>query len=194
MNPVAKLLHIVHWPLILLSFLALAILGLFVVPCALLFKADMKTFPIWGNREEGYPDWFDRYVQDFWYKKIFPRWWWFCIRNSVNNIRYLFNDTKPFKTDGWQEDVMEAHTLIAAGVTKATRWRYRTFVAGYRKVWLTTYKKDKLRILASIFKLRKVYIPAGTYYGEFWIGWKVGSSVPGMGFTSQFRRNVEIGK
>jgi hypothetical protein len=201
MNPLVKLLHIVQWiavfflfffPLFLVKLVllvhpffdmswlqaflpvGLVFLGAFlVVPLALLFKADMKKLPIWGNREEGYPDWFDRYVQAYWYKKIFPRWWWFCIRNSTNNFRYLFDDTKPFKTIGWQDDVMEAHTLIAAGVKSASRWRYRGLLAGYRKVWLND---------------------DGETYGELWVGWKVGSKVPGLGFTTQLRRKATIGQ
>lgn len=195
MNPITKLFHIAQWavlillklfPLILIwpfvdltwwqAFLPVGLvpLGAFVVvPLALLFKADMRTLPIYGNKEEGYPKWFDSYVQDFWYKKIFPRWWWFSIRNATNNIRYLFDDTKPFKTIGWQGEVMEAHTLIAAGVKSASRWRYRGLMAGYRKVWLN---KD------------------GETYGEMWFGWKVGSKVPGLGFTTQVRLKAKIGQ
>ena len=90
MNLVVKLLHIIQWTAIILLFVfplvliwpfvdltwwqaflpvGLMPLGAFIVPLALLFKADMKTFPLYGNKEEGYPEWFDRYVQNFWYKK-----------------------------------------------------------------------------------------------------------------------------
>jgi len=200
MNPLVKLLHIVQWAIVfLLQWFPLVLvwlvnfvypvadltwwqvilpvgvvpLGLVIVPFALLFNANMKTFPIYGNREEGYPDWFDDYAQKYWYKKLWPRWWWFTIRNSVNNLRYLFDDSKPFKTIGWQDEVMEAHTLIAAGVKSASRWRYRGLMAGYRKVWLN---KD------------------GETYGEMWFGWKVGSRVPGLGFTTQLRLKADIGQ
>ena len=193
MNPIVKLLHIIQWAIIILlfvfpliiiwPFVDLAIwqaflpvglipLGAFIViPLALLFKVDMTTLPIYGNEEEGYPEWFDRYVQKFWYKKIFPRWWWFSIRNPLNNMRFLFDDDKDFDRYGWQEDSMEAHDLIAAGVTSASLWRRRGLLAGYRRVWLND---------------------DGTY-SEIWFGWKVGSIVPGLGFATQVRLKREIG-
>jgi len=200
MNPITKLFHIVQWVVVfLLMFFPLVLvwlanfvwpiadltwwqvilpvgvvpLGMVIVPFALLFGANMMTFPIYGNREEGYPEWFDDYVQKYWYKKIFPRWWWFCIRNAANNLRFLFDDSKPFKTVGWQEEVMEAGTLISAGVKSASRWRYRGLMAGYRRIWLN---KD------------------GETYGELWVGWKVGSRVPGLGFTTQLRLKAKIGQ
>jgi hypothetical protein len=142
-----------------------------VIPLALLFKADMKTFPLYGNKEEGYPEWFDRYVQNFWYKKLFPRWWWYSIRNPLNNMRFLFDDDKEFKIEGWQEQSMEAHNLIIAGVTSATRWSYRGGMAGWRRVWLNGDDK----------------------YSEVWFGWKVGSTVPGLGFATQVRLKRDIG-
>ena len=46
------------------------------------------------------------------------------------------------------------------------RWK-----AGYRRVWLN---KD------------------GTY-GEIWLGWKLGSPVPGLGFTTQIRLKQAVG-
>ena len=74
MNPLKKLFYIISWiPVFLVDFFPLLIikpfvgitwaqaflpvglvfLGAFlVVPLALLFKADMRTFPIWGNRED----------------------------------------------------------------------------------------------------------------------------------------------
>ena len=179
-----KLLYILAWiPPLILKFV-LAVLGLFLIPIFLKLNVNMKKLPIWGNREEGPPEWF--LIDHSVYR-------WYAIRNPVNNTRYWFSDEGPFKTEGWQRESMEAHDLIANNVKEASRWCYRGWFAGYRKVWLTTYKKDKLLIMKSILKRKKVYLLAGTYYGEFWIGWKVGSHVPGLGFTLQWRRNREIG-
>lgn len=188
MNSIIKLLHIIQWIIVITITIPLMVLGAFVViPLALLFKADMRTLPIWGNREEGYPAWFDKYVQDYWYKKIFPRWWWFSIRNSLNNVRFLFDDSKPFKVEGWQKPSMEAHDLIAANVRSASRWSYRGITAGWRRVWLTTVETD-------IKFFWYILVPAGEYYSELWFGWKVGSTVEGLDITSQVRLYVEIGK
>ena len=191
MNPIVKLLHIAQWaiviliqtfPLLLLKpFVAISwglafapigflFLGAIIVPFALLFKADMKTFPLYGNQEEGCPDWWLKMDKPA-IKDVFPRWWWFVIRNPLNNLRYLFDDSKPFTKYGWQPEKLEATDLIAAGVTSATLWRCRGMMAGYRRVWLN---KD------------------GTY-GEMWFGWKVGSVVPGLGFATSFRPKNEIG-
>lgn len=194
MNPVVKLLHIVQWAAIILLMLPFMALGGFIViPLALLFKIDMKELWLWGNREEGYPARFDRYVQDFWYKKIFPQWWWYTVRNPLNNMRFMFDDDAPFDIDGWEPQSMEAHDLIIADIESTSRWSYRGAMAGYRRVWLTVQKKDKLLLIKSLFKLRRVYRSAGIYYGEFWIGWKVGSIVPGLGFATQLRLKREIG-
>ena len=131
----------------------------------------MKKLPIWGNKEEGYPDWFDRYVQKFWYKKIFPQWWWYVVRNPLNNMRFLFDDSKEYTVVGWQQPSMEAHDLIDADLLVASRWSHRGAMAGYRRVWLN----------------------ADGTYSEIWFGWKVGSTVPGLGFATQVRLHREIG-
>lgn len=188
MNLLTKFLHMIQWFVVILITIPFILLGaLVVIPLALLFKADMRTLPIWGNREEGYPAWFDVYVQDYWYKKIFPRWWWFSFRNSLNNARFFFDDSKPYDVDGWQPASMEAHDLMIANIRSASRWSYRGITAGWRRVWLTTVKKD--------IKLYKwVLVSAGEYYNELWFGWKVGSSVPGMGFTTQVRLYRDIGR
>jgi hypothetical protein len=192
MNPIVKLLHMVQWavigllhifPLVIIwpfvditgwqAFLPVGLvpLGAFVViPLALLFKVDMKALPLYGNKEEGCPEWWLKMDKPA-IKDVFPRWWWFAVRNPVNNMRFLFDDDEPFDRYGWQGDSMEAHDLIEAGVTSASLWRRRGLLAGYRRVWLN---KD------------------GTY-GEIWFGWKVGSIVPGLGFATQFRPKNEIG-
>jgi hypothetical protein len=172
MNPIVKLLHIIQWIAVIVLMIPLMILGgVLIIPFALLFNADMKNFPLYGNREEGYPEWFDRYVQDFWFKKIFPRWWWFTVRNPLNNMRFLVSDEGEFGTDGWSGKSMEAHDLLEAGVGVATRWNYRGAFAGYRRVWINS----------------------SSTYSEIWIGWKVGSVVPGLGFATQLRLKRKIG-
>ena len=172
MNPIVKLFHIIQWLFVIALIIPLMIFGgVIVIPFALLFNADMKNLPLYGNREEGYPEWFDNYVQAFWYKNIFPRWWWFAVRNPLNNMRFLFSDKDEFKTDGWDKKSMEAHDLLEAGVAVASRWNYRGAFAGYRRVWLNGDNK----------------------YSELWFGWKVGSVVPGLGFATQLRLKREIG-
>ena len=86
-------------------------------------------------------------------------------------MRFLFDDSEEFKIEGWQEQSMEAHDLIIAGVTSATRWSYRGAMAGWRIVWLNGDDK----------------------YSEIWFGWKVGSTVPGLGFATQVRLKRDIG-
>ena len=150
-------------------------LGFVFIPIAIATRGPQsKDWPflfwLWGNNEEGCPDWWYRMAE----KKggiraKFPTFWWYAVRNNVNNMRFIFKDREA-KIEGW-EGPMEAQNLIDAGVTKATRWAYSGPFAGYRRVWLTKDGK----------------------YGEFWIGWKVGSTVPGMGFNLQLRRNREIG-
>ncbi len=172
MNSIVKLLHILQWIVVGTLMIPFMILGAFpIIPLALLFKVDMKKLPIWGNKEEGYPAWFDIYVQEFWFKKIFPRWWWFVVRNPLNNMRFLFNDDESFEIEGWQENSMEAHDLLEAGLAYASRWSYRGAFAGYRRVWINSSSK----------------------YSEIWFGWKVGSIVPGMGFATQVRLKRKIG-
>ena len=192
MSKLRKLLYILSWiPAFIVRFAA-SLLGLILVPIALPFGSQKKfdekgryfpkVFFIWDNKEEGYPDWWPKYIErqvpDSTGEKIvqflrerFPRFWWFAVRNSANGFRFIFKDREA-KYDGWQKNEMEAHDLIEAGVTEATRWAYSGPFAGYRKVTLEGDNK----------------------YSEFWIGWKVGSSVPGMGLTLQRRKNIEIGQ
>lgn len=172
MNPIVKLLHIIQWIAVIVLMIPLMIIGgLVIIPLALLFNADMKNLPLYGNREEGYPEWFEHYLEDHAIKRIFPRWWWFTVRNPLNNMRFLFSDADEFETDGWSEKSMEAHDLLNYGVAVATRWNYRGAFAGYRRVWINS----------------------SDTYSEIWIGWKVGSVVPGLGFATQLRLKRKIG-
>lgn len=197
MNIFRKLFHIASWiPFVLLMTFPLLMvypfaditlwqaflpvgamfLGVVFVPIAIATRGQQSEdwpfiFWLWGNDEEGCPDWWFRVAENKGgFIAKFPAFWWYAVRNPVNNRRFIFKDREA-KIDGW-EGPMEAQNLIDAGVKSATRWAYSGFFAGYRRVWL---KKDNK-------------------YGEFWIGWKVGSTVPGLAFTMQLRRNAEIGQ
>jgi hypothetical protein len=177
-----KALYILSWILFMPIHLLLMLIGLIVVPLALLFKADMQNLPLYGNREEACPLWWVRMAK----KKggfiaKFYRFWWFAIRNPVNNFRYLFDDREAYVSGNWHMEVMEAYEMMMASRIRTYRWAYNGAFAGYRCVWL-----EPPYVLG---------IPmAEMYYGEFWIGWKVGSKVPGMGFTLQYRRHRRVGR
>ena len=182
-----KTLHILSWIPIGIIKIALAILGLIAVPLSLAGDGKHRTpkmWWIWGNDEEGpEPEWwmnnrknlipakegFQHYLDIF--SKQFPRFWWLAIRNPVNNTRFIFEDPVVVYTRTNITGGIEAHHLVANGRSSAYRWAYSGPFAGYRKVWLKPNNK----------------------YSEIWFGWKVGSSVPGMGFTMQVRLNREIG-
>ena len=183
MNPVRKLAYILSWIPALLIKAALWFVGLVVIPVALLFGSQSKwrtkghyfpkLFFLWDNKEAGCPQWWLINAESGEEGKVakkFPKWWWFAIRNPVNGMRYVFKDREA-KFEGWQSHQMEAKDLIEAGVTKATRWAYNGAFAGYRVIKLEGDGK----------------------YSEFWVGWKVGSSVDGMGLTIQRRKDRDIG-
>lgn len=195
MNLLKKLLYIVSWiPVILLltfpllmvwpfvdlaawqAFLPVGLIfigAVIVIPLALKFKLNMETLFLYGNREEGCPDWWKNSAaagEEGKLAKKFPCWWWFAVRNPVNNLRFFFKDREP-TYEGWPGDPMEAGDLLEKGVRKASRWAYSGPFAGYRRVWLNN----------------------NTEYSELWIGWKVGSPVPGLGFATQFRYKRKIG-
>lgn len=185
MNKLKKLLYILSWIPMLVIRIGLMILGLVAVPIALMFdEAKLWHWPkllwLWGNDEEGCPMW--------WYQIArikggfiarFPRFWWYAVRNPVNNFRFIFKDREAHILGNWHTASMEAHDLIDAGVRVAYRWAYNGPFAGYRRVWITILPEAGFESVGE--------------YSEFWIGWKVGSKVPGMGFTLQYRRNREIG-
>jgi len=178
-----KLLYILSWIPVILLKIFLILLGLIAVPFALIgrtqkhFKHHGRYFAkmwwLWDNKEEGCPEWWLKIAPDKnFIAKAFPRWWWFAIRNPVNGFRYIFEDRDPKYITNWNMDrPMEAMELIESAQNMAYRWAYNGAFAGYRRVWLTKPGK----------------------YSEVWFGWKIGSTVPGMGFTSQIRLNRDIG-
>lgn len=183
MNKLVKTLHILSWIPIFLIKLGLVILGLFFIPLFLInrdqkkYELDGRYFSsmwgLWDNVEEGCPEWWLK-MDKPWYKDLFPRWWWFAIRNPVNGFRFIFKDVewKSVNVEGWPNRQMEAQDLLDHEIKSISRWTYKGPFAGYRKIWLTKPGK----------------------YSEVWFGWKVGSDVPGLGFTTQIRRNRDIGK
>jgi hypothetical protein len=151
----------------------LVFLGLIMVPICLATTGGDFTgmFWLWGNDEEHYPDWWAEEADERWYTSIFPRFWWYAIRNPVNNLRFIFKDREA-NIVGWGPQSMEATDLITHKVRSASRWAYNGPFAGYRRIWLNGDNR----------------------YSEIWFGWKVGSSVPGMGFTAQVRLKRLIGQ
>lgn len=164
MKTYLKVLYILSWIPMFLIKLVLVLLGLVVVPIALKSDEWPKWAWLWHNAEEGSPDWWKG--SDF---------WWYAVRNPVNNFRFLFKepllDDIKVDTDWTTNANMEAQQLIDHQRTSVYRWMYSGPFAGYRKIWI--HKNDK--------------------YSEVWFGWKVGSSVPGMGMTAQVRLNRKVG-
>jgi len=175
MNPFLKVLHIGSWVILAVMKLFFGwIVGPIVIPFGLLWsQGDYDRWPKilypWGNDEDQFgPAWWA--IKHPKWPNWFLRYTW-LLRNPVNNHRYLFKDRKP-KIETNAPAGLEAEQLIAQGLRSGYRWAWSGPFAGYRKVWLET---------------------DGTY-SERWYGWKVGSSVPGMGFTVQRRSHREIGK
>jgi hypothetical protein len=174
---IQKYLYVLSWALVAGPMVLLVLAGFFIIPFMILFSNNdtynegvPKWFP-WGNYEEGCPRWWLRADKE-WYKAVFPRWWWFAIRNPLNNTRYWFKDRTPKYDTNWDQSIpMEAQQMINLGVQDAYRWAYNGAFAGWRRVWL---EED------------------GTY-SERWFGWKVGSKIDGLGFTAQNRRHRKVG-
>ena len=188
MKTYLKVLHILSWiPLIAIK-LALVLLGLIMVPICLATTGGDFTgiFWLWGNdKSKGVPDWWLNNASNKWWTRYWPRFWWYAVRNPVNNLRYVFEDTNAgYIVTNWQvysdeddRDPMEAQGLVDAKQQMAYRWVYAGPFAGYRRVWINEQ-------------------PSGGEpgkYSEIWFGWKLSSDVPGLGFTTQVRLKRDIG-
>lgn len=161
------------WPPVIALKIALILVGLLLVLIGVLWaRHDYQRWPrilwLWGNDEDGLgPAW--------WFKRAdnVPRWaaewWWLAIRNPVNNSRFLFDDSGGYhERTNWAIDrPMEPNSMAIEGRQSAFRWRRRGWQSGYRRVWLKGDSK----------------------YSEIWLGWKIGSKVPGLGFALQVRLN-----
>ena len=180
MNLFKKIFYVISWIPVAIFHIITILLGLIVVPyCLMAIGKSGKDYPwpdllwLWGNDEEGCPEWWIvRTTNMNWFIKKFPRFWWYAVRNPVNNFRFIFEDRMPVtRESNWEDGIMEAHNMAKVGQDMAYRWIANNWFAGYRRVWLTGLDT----------------------YSEIWVGWKIGSTVPGMGFTMQFRRNRKFG-
>lgn len=187
MNKFKKSLHILSWVPIGAIKIVLALFGLFVILPALLFSLDSTKWPklfwLWGN-QENVPLWWYKKADNHWLKKYVPTWWWYAIRNPVNNAQFIF-DERPANyegnftiTDG--QIKMEPRDLIDNEMLVVHRWAWSGPFAGYRRVWLVDPIYSFERLVGAL------------NYSEIWFGWKVGSTVPGLGFTMQVRLNREL--
>jgi hypothetical protein len=84
---------------------------------------------------------------------------WYAIRNPVNNLRLLFHEPRFLTVLGTPN----------MDTTPGLQWRYA--YGGWKDSFRVTWGKVRP------FKGKK----------EFYIGWKIGSNVPGVGFTLQLR-------
>ena len=172
MNNIKKSLYVLSWIPVAIIKWSLALFGLIWVPvCLGTVNGDFSgMFWLWGNDEEGCPEWWLTSAANGNEGKIaewFPRFWWYAIRNTVNNSRFLFEDRDlcALETNWYPELPMEAKQLLEKGQRSAFFWVWSGPFAGYRRVWLNDDDK----------------------YSEIWFGWKLGSDVPGLGFTTQLR-------
>ena len=138
-------------------------LGLIVVAAVSHMKSSdewPKLFWLWANDEDP--------VTPVWAMGR-SRWWsnykWFALRNAVANHKYLLKDEGEYQQWGYTGE-MESRPVIEAGLTRVVRWRQR----GWQ------------------FSYRMIEILSNTEYRERYIGWKIGSSVPGLGFALQNRK------
>jgi len=151
---------ILSWIIPLLIKLILSILGLVVVGW---FGKDPQLWwpkwtKVWQNNEIRGSD-FE--LQFNWWE----RWVYMATRNPANNMRYWFRDPVTYKTWGYTGQ-LESLPMKEAAVQKASRWRQAKWMFSYRKLTLLDDQK----------------------YFEFYIGWKIGMDVPGIGITFQARR------
>ncbi len=176
-----KIIYALSWIPLLIIKLILAIFGLIWVPvCLGTTNGDFSgMFWLWGNDEEGCPEWWLTRCANGEEGKVaewFPRFWWYAIRNPVNNFRFLFDDRELAQCHietNWHVTVpMEAKQLLDAAQPSAYLWIWSGPFAGYRKVWLVDSQR----------------------YSEIWFGWKLASKVPGLGFTAQMRLKRNIGE
>lgn len=185
MSRLRKILYIISWSPALAAKAILWFIGLFVVAYCVRKNDQSTNWPnwaeLWGNLEEGYP-----------IKSGVSAWWWYAMRNPVNNSRYIFKDRVPEIETNWEIEhefdfpeylPMEPGEMAERWQMMAYRWAWSGPFAGYRRVWI-----HKPKTIDDDFVIRP------KKYSEFWIGWKVGSKVPGMGLTLQLRRNRKIGR
>ena len=154
-----------------LKYLVLAPIGLMM--CAPFCWRDCALWPqpfrFWGTDDGGNPFTWGDHERPAWAsrREWLGRWWYCAVRNPVTGFNKLFDDRSDYRSYGsWTATRMEPADLVNAGRSSALRWRVSGWMDGIRYVRVHTDGR----------------------YTEFWIGWKIGSPVPGMGITCQWRR------
>ena len=143
-----------------------AILGLVAVPLSMLGDGRLRTpkmWWLWGNDEVGFRN------EDF--ESIWPLLWDRMVRNKVGNAKYVIGRLFADEQDFIQVDNLVATDFIGDPMEEeGFKWRWR-----------------RLGVFSSF---RVTWGPARADKGkrEFYIGFQLGSNVPGVGFTFfQFR-------
>jgi len=169
------------WPVAVAIHVVLFLLGgiVFVPFCLLVYKNNSMYWPsfinsIWGNDAQPNPTKIKWYMANVnrkggWRKK-YPSYNWFAVRNKAANLRHYFQDPD-------YEDLFiatsydhEKFNVESAAKTHGSAWRF--LACGWKA------------------SFRWVSHNNGTANppSEFYIGWKLNSSTPGLGFTcGQFR-------
>lgn len=188
MNPLKKLLYILSWLPVGALNLVLLLVGIPIV--AYFARWPMRRWPSWTWLWQNDGDAKDVSLGAAGGDHDIPRWYlkkygpngegwsayklrfvYMALRNPVNNHRFIFDDVLFWKTAGDESAFdTEGSDLVRQGLTSVSGWRYAGLIAGYRRIWLT----------------------GPDTYSEFYIGWKVGSQVPGLGFTLQIRLKREF--
>jgi len=215
MNKFKAGLHILSW--LILGTVNLALLLIGILPVAYFTRWHQDRWPRWmwlwkNNEDQGQPWWYtlrfpdgtpwlfipaidwkwdlllgvnmaniDRFkivARLHWKSKqrVFARYsthtrrfQYMAFRNPVNNHRYIFQDRETFKTSGDPDAFKhDGWSLEKAGIRLSAGWRWSGMFAGYKRTWLNKTPGK---------------------YSEFYVGWKVGSATPGLGFTLQTRFN-----
>ncbi len=170
MNIFRAILYVLSWIPVGIINLALLLIGIPLI--AVLAIWPMSKWPrwtwIWQNEEDqGEPGWYAKRFPEL--SPWFRRWRYTAFRNPVNNHRYLFTEPESYKTSGDPEAFnMDGKDLERLGIRSSSGWRWSGFFAGYKRTWLNKTPGK---------------------YSEFYVCWKVGSPVPGLGFTLQNRFN-----
>ena len=181
-NKFRAALYILSWIPVGAINLVLLLIGIPIV--AWYARDSMDTWPRWTWLWQNDGDATDpklgasigHDVPRWYYKKYGPegegwsqyrlRFMYMAIRNPVNNHRFLFEDKSTWDTSGDPEAFdTEGIDLLNRGLAHTSGWRWSGPFAGYRRIWLKGVEQ----------------------YSEFYIGWKLGSAVPGLGFTFQLR-------
>jgi len=154
---------LLQWLLFIVLKLVAVLIGLFAVIVAIkVYGYQSRLWPkwlwLWGNDEEELPLWWMNKAKDEnWFIRRYAAWWWYAVRNPVNNHRFLFEEPQEYTQYGDKE----------VDITPGWRYRHAGWMDSFRVTW------GKLKV--------------GKGLHEFYIGWKIGSSTPGVGFTFQWR-------